>query len=577
MYFIAHNKKAAKDSKLFAVAINDKKQLTKIEDAISDTNTILVAWHAESTYNALKDAGYNTDVTRWRSVDVWRAQSGLGTVSTLTPEDFLILRRGAEDGDKAQIQKLEQVLKTYALVTAATWEVMSNNDKLTQPNWEEWHTHVKINSRGVYVDKTFAVEYCRVQEHLRDKAREIFGDLIGAHSPTEVQIINLIKQCGYNISGLTRADVKRLLSVNVQEVPAGKVYIGDAANDAKTLKFKLIQEGLQYRDVTQDNKDIRLISALDESADGKYHGAYKYNGAVTGRWTSCGVNLHNLSKDGSLDDIYAGRTAVMQHDYKEIVKQGSKFGRNWLLRSSFSSKDGVLVMADYRQIESRILAAFAGEGWKTEAFRQGKDIYAITAAKMFGIGLDKVTAELRKFGKLAELGLGYGGGAGVLTAKGVTTQVATRIVTEWRKINDNIVKLWERMMAAYTYVYTQRGSATINGVEMYRNDAGVIVKLLTERAFVCTETPDQIDGATLTARIVSGMARDVLAASLVACESAGLSVVMHNQDEIVIDTQEDKVNDARQHLEDIMINAGSVIGGLNVPFAIEFKTNKFYY
>ena len=78
------------------------------------------------------------------------------------------------------------------------------------------------------------------------------------------------------------------------------------------------------------------------------------------------------------------------------------------------------IVADYAAIEARIIAWYAKEHWRLEAFVQGKDIYCASASKMFGVPVEKhgQNAELRQKGKIAELALGYGGSVGALKSMG---------------------------------------------------------------------------------------------------------------------------------------------------------------
>ncbi len=73
-----------------------------------------------------------------------------------------------------------------------------------------------------------------------------------------------------------------------------------------------------------------------------------------------------------------------------------------------STPDGVLISADYSQIELRIMAHLSGDGHLIEAFREGRDVHSITAAKIFGISNDEVTPEQRRIAKTANFGIIYG-------------------------------------------------------------------------------------------------------------------------------------------------------------------------
>jgi DNA polymerase-1 len=81
-------------------------------------------------------------------------------------------------------------------------------------------------------------------------------------------------------------------------------------------------------------------------------------------------------------------------------------------RRCFRAPEGrKLIIADYSQIELRILADFSGDKGFIEAFRSGADLHRVTAAQVFGVGLDQVSSEQRTFAKRLNFGVVYGIGA----------------------------------------------------------------------------------------------------------------------------------------------------------------------
>lgn len=115
---------------------------------------------------------------------------------------------------------------------------------------------------------------------------------------------------------------------------------------------------------------------------GRIHTSYNQTGAVTGRIASSEPNLQNIPT----------RT--------EIGKR---------VREGFVADPGNLLLSvDYSQIELRIAAHMSGDEAMLQAFRDGKDIHAATAAAIYGIPLDKVTKEQRRHAKAINFGLIYG-------------------------------------------------------------------------------------------------------------------------------------------------------------------------
>ncbi|BBL80570.1 bifunctional 3'-5' exonuclease/DNA polymerase [Rubrobacter xylanophilus] len=102
-------------------------------------------------------------------------------------------------------------------------------------------------------------------------------------------------------------------------------------------------------------------------------------------------------------------------------------------RRCFVAEEGnVLVIADYSQIELRILAEVSGDEGFVEAFRRGEDLHRVTAATMFGVPKDEVTAEQRSAAKRINFGLAYGRGPRSLAAQlGTDEERARELIDEY--------------------------------------------------------------------------------------------------------------------------------------------------
>jgi DNA polymerase-1 len=117
--------------------------------------------------------------------------------------------------------------------------------------------------------------------------------------------------------------------------------------------------------------------------DGRVHTTFNQALTATGRLSSSNPNLQNIP--------------VRTERGKEI-------------RKAFvpGTPDGVIVSADYSQIELRIMAHLSKDEHLTQAFREGVDVHAATAAKIFGIPVSEVTREQRSMAKTANFGIMYG-------------------------------------------------------------------------------------------------------------------------------------------------------------------------
>jgi DNA polymerase len=106
-------------------------------------------------------------------------------------------------------------------------------------------------------------------------------------------------------------------------------------------------------------------------------------------------------------------------------------------------------VADFSEIEARVLSWLAGKQWRTDVFVNNGDIYCASASAMFGFPIEKhgQNAELSQKGKIAELALGYGESVGALKSMGaiemgLSGEELQPLVDSWRSANSNIVRFW---------------------------------------------------------------------------------------------------------------------------------------
>ena len=149
-------------------------------------------------------------------------------------------------------------------------------------------------------------------------------------------------------------------------------------------KHPIINEILEYRGVKKLlSTYIEPLPSYISPATGKIHTTFNQALTATGRLSSSKPNLQNIP--------------VRTERGKEI-------------RKAFipSRPDGVIVSADYSQIELRIMAHLSCDQHLIAAFRAGEDVHAMTAAKIFGIDIKDVTADQRRIAKTANFGIMYG-------------------------------------------------------------------------------------------------------------------------------------------------------------------------
>ena len=139
-------------------------------------------------------------------------------------------------------------------------------------------------------------------------------------------------------------------------------------------------------------------------------------------------------------------------------------------RSCFvAEQDNVLVIADYSQIELRILAEVSGDPGFVQAFREGEDLHRVTAATMFGVKKGEVTKEQRSAAKRINFGLAYGRGAKSLSAQlGTDEERARTLIDEYFA---NYPKVQRYLQGTASKAMKTRTLRTLSGrVRKFRDD-----------------------------------------------------------------------------------------------------------
>ena len=145
----------------------------------------------------------------------------------------------------------------------------------------------------------------------------------------------------------------------------------------------IVEKILQYRGLKKLlGTYVDALPLLVNKETGKIHTSFNQTVTATGRLSSSNPNLQNIP--------------IRNEDGKEI-------------RKAFIPEEGCeFFSADYSQIELRIMAHLSGDKNMVEAFREGDDIHATTAAKIYKIGLEEVSREQRSKAKTANFGIIYG-------------------------------------------------------------------------------------------------------------------------------------------------------------------------
>ena len=433
----------------------------------------------------------------------------------------------------------------------------------------QWVTDQIIALRGVAADLELVEAAQELDAAARSQTISEAVTLSGLQNPNSVgQLVAwLERETGGDVPDLTKATVKELLG--------GKL---------KSERARRMLEIRQELGKTSNKKYAALQTAACD--DGRVRGLLQFYGANrTGRWAGRIVQPQNLPRtyiDGEL--LPLARELVKERRAPEL---GLIFGSvpetlSQLIRTALVAAPGKrLVDADFSAIEARVLAWLAGEEWVLDVFRTHGKIYEATAATLYGVPMEKIQKgreeyRLRQYGKAATLALGYAGGASALiTAGGLPKDTPEELLCDirdrWRRANPMICQFWRTVEAA-ARAAVQDGRAS----ELPLPYGGSIAfaretdpqheldfmtlrlpggrKLYYVRPFmgvnrfgqpsVCYWGKNQQSGkwgvtetfgGKLVENLTQAVARDCLAEAVERLEAAGLPVVFHIHDEVVVE------------------------------------------
>ena len=169
-----------------------------------------------------------------------------------------------------------------------------------------------------------------------------------------------------------------------KKTKTGQYKTGEDILSALAKDHEIIRNILEYRGLAKlKSTYVDALPLQVEAATGRVHTDYMQTVAATGRLSSNNPNLQNIPI----------RT-----------ERGRQVRKAFIPRN----EDYILLAADYSQIELRIIAALSKEETMIEAFKNGEDIHASTASKVFNVPLDEVTREQRSNAKTVNFGIVYG-------------------------------------------------------------------------------------------------------------------------------------------------------------------------
>ena len=436
---------------------------------------------------------------------------------------------------------------------------------------KQWETDLLINARGVAVDMDFCEGALELGETIRAKLTDEAVQLSGLQNPNSVKQLArwLSAETGDDITTLRKETIKELLGRDNADHVQRMLEIRQELGKTSTKKYDAIEAAV--------------------CDDGRVRGLLQFYGANrTGRWAGRLVQVQNLPRTYT-EPLEFARELVKGRklDALRIVYGSPNDTLSQLIRTAFVAAPGnVLIDADFSAIEARVISWLADEEWRLEVFRTHGKIYEASASQMFGVPLERIKKgnpeySLRQRGKVAELALGYQGGVPAMRQMDTGKLLADLpdeeikdIVDKWRNTNPKIRNLWYSFNDAAIRVIQNGGSLRVRcctfarECDCIRGTTCMTISLPSGRKLYYVEPAvgenrwggpsitymgvndknkwGRIEtyGGKLVENVVQAIARDCLAQAIEHLEAAGLPVVFHIHDEVVIDTAAFDTNDA---------------------------------
>lgn len=436
---------------------------------------------------------------------------------------------------------------------------------------KQWETDLLINARGVAVDMDFCEGALELGETIRAQLTDEAVQLSGLQNPNSVKQLArwLSAETGDDITSLRKETIKELLGRDNADHVQRMLEIRQELGKTSTKKYDAIEAAVC------DDRRVRGLL--------QFYGANR-----TGRWAGRLVQVQNLPRTYT-EPLEFARELVKGRklDALRIVYGSPNDTLSQLIRTAFVAAPGnVLIDADFSAIEARVISWLADEEWRLEVFRTHGKIYEASASQMFGVPLERIKKgnpeySLRQRGKVAELALGYQGGVPAMRQMDTGKLLADLpdeeikdIVDKWRNTNPKIRNLWYSFNDAAIRVIQNGGSLRVRcctfarECDCIRGTTCMTISLPSGRKLYYVEPAvgenrwggpsitymgvndknkwGRIEtyGGKLVENVVQAIARDCLAQAVEHLEAAGLPVVFHIHDEVVIDTAAFDTNDA---------------------------------
>jgi DNA polymerase-1 len=382
---------------------------------------------------------------------------------------------------------------------------------------------VAMEMEGVKIDvetlKEMSVSLARKMQKLEQEIYSMAGQQFNIASPRQV--------------GSVLFDELKITDKG-KKTKTGQYATGEDVLEKLRGTHVIVDKILEYRELQKlKNTYVDALPQMVNPRTGRIHTTYNQVVAVTGRLSSDNPNLQNIP--------------IRTERGKEIRKAFVPRNQHY-----------VLLSADYSQIELRIIAALSGDEGMLDAFKNGHDIHAATASKVYGVDMKDVTPEMRRNAKMVNFGIIYG-----ISAFGLSQRLNISR-TEAKTIIDNYFKQYPKikdyMNQSIQHAKEKGYIETILGRKRYLpdiNSSNPTVRGFAERNAI--NTPIQGSAADMIKIAMINIHKEFLQKKLRS------KMILQVHDELVFDVHKDELETVKFIVKDKMSNAIK----LSVPIEVE--------
>jgi DNA polymerase-1 len=423
--------------------------------------------------------------------------------------------------DAVMVLLLQPILEEE-LIQVESWDLFNQIEMPLVP------VIAAMEMEGIGLDIKFLEEMSlRLEKDLRKLEEEIYqevGHEFNLNSPKQ------LSEALYSTLGISPPD-------RGSKTASG--YFSTAADVLEAIKENhpvpaLVLEYREYAKLKSTYVDALRDQVNPDTQ--RVHTSYNQTGSVTGRIASSDPNLQN-------------------------IPIRTELGR--LVRKAFVATPGwSLVAVDYSQIELRVAAHMAQDQAMLEAFREGKDIHAATAAAIHGIPLDQVTDQQRRDAKATNFGLLYG-----MSSYGLTQSTNLTLA----EAESFVETYFQRFPGIKKYLDTIREQAKEQGyVETLLGRKRYFPRLATTSDYNLRRREER---EAINAPI-QGTAADIMKLAMIAVaeklEKSDLSgrILLQVHDELVLEAPDPEVEQTIQIVQSAMENVYT----LDIPLTTEAKS-----